>query len=66
MIANSLMGGVAVAAIVHPVNFVYGALGGLILGGFIDGAKERNYPRGFELKFKPLDEENRKRLLRED
>ena len=60
------MGGVLFATIVHPANFFYGCATGLVFGGFVEGIKQRNYPRNFELKIKSVDEETRKRLLRED
>ncbi len=66
VLAYGLMGGVLMASIYHPVNFIYGGIAGYVFGSVIFTTKMRNLPRGFELKIKSVDEQKRARLLRED
>lgn len=66
LIAHALMGGVLVATLVNPVNFIYGAVGGLIFGGTMAAVHSKNYPRNFELHIKSANPEVRRKLLRED
>ena len=64
--ANALMGGVLFASIVHPVNFFYGCAAGAVFVGFVESMKMPSYPKNFELRIKSVDEETRRKLLRED
>lgn len=43
------MGGIIIASIVHPVNFIYGCIAGTIFGGLKDVLNHPNYPKNFEL-----------------
>ena len=60
------MGGVLIATIIHPANFIYGFGAGFVFGGFKLNADMKALPRGIEWKVKGTDEEKRRRLLRED
>jgi hypothetical protein len=64
--AYGLMGGVLMATIVHPVNFVYGVMAGAVFGVFKTHLDLQPLPRGMEWKIKGTDEEKRRVLLRED
>ena len=66
LLAYGLMGGVLISTIVHPVNFVYGMSAGVAFGGTMMSINNRSLPRGMEWKMKGVDEEKRRRLLRED
>lgn len=65
-VAYGLMGGVLMATIVHPVNFIYGFLAGYTLGNVKLGTEIRALPRGMEWKMKSANEDRRALLLRED
>ena len=66
LMAYGLMGGVLMATIVHPVNFVYGVAAGVAFGSFKTHLDSKALPRGMEWKIKGTDEEKRRILLRED
>ena len=53
--AYGLMGGVLVATIVHPVNFIYGVVAGIFFGGVKITIETRSLPRGMEWKMKNVD-----------
>jgi uncharacterized membrane protein AbrB (regulator of aidB expression) len=56
LLAHSLMGGILLATIVHPVNFIHGCFAGLIFGGFLEQLRHPNYPRNFAIRIKGSDE----------
>jgi hypothetical protein len=66
VLAYALLGGVLVGTIYHPVNFIYGCAAGSIMGGVVFEIERKNYPKGFELRLKSVNEEQRANLLRED
>lgn len=41
------MGGVLMATIYHPVNFIYGVAAGMLFGGVITSAYMPSLPRNF-------------------
>ena len=49
LLAHGFMGGIIIASIVHPVNFIYGCIAGTIFGGLKDVLNHPNYPKNFEL-----------------
>jgi len=55
LIAHALMGGILFATLVHPINFIYGCVGGLLYGGLMSSIHSKNYPRNFELQIKSAD-----------
>jgi hypothetical protein len=64
--AYGLLGALLVGTVVNPANILYGFLAGSILGGVLVSIYEHSYPKNFELRIKGVDEEKRRRLLRED
>jgi hypothetical protein len=50
--AYGLMGGILVATILHPVNFVYGAAAGAAFGSVMLNVRRPSLPRGMEWKMK--------------
>lgn len=65
-LSYGLMGGVLMATIYHPVNFIYGVAAGMLFGGVITSAYMPSLPRNFQLKMKNANQQKRARLLRED
>jgi hypothetical protein len=64
ILATGLMGGVLMATIYHPVNFLHGFAAGAVFGGFTEGIRHQSYPVNFAIRMKFVDEEKRNRLLR--
>ena len=64
-LAYGLMGGVLFATY-HPANFIYGVIAGYMFGALRLNYQTPKLPRGFELKMKNVDEQQRELLLRED
>lgn len=50
LLSYGLMGGVLMATIYHPANFIYGFLAGMFFGGVLMTVTLKNLPKGFELK----------------
>lgn len=65
-LAYALMGGVLFASIVNPANFIYGCLTGYVVGNLKQTLELEGLPPGMEWKLKNVDEEKRRKLLRED
>lgn len=55
-LSYGLMGGVLMATVYHPVNFIYGVIAGMVFGGAITSMNLKGLPRNFELKMKNVDE----------
>jgi hypothetical protein len=47
LLSYGLLGGLIMATLVHPVNFVYGFAAGAIAGGYADYTYHPNYPKNF-------------------
>ena len=54
--AYALMGGVLMASLVHPVNFVWGCALGWIVGETKQFIEQPGLPKGMEWKLKNVDE----------
>ena len=66
LLSYGLMGGALLSTIYHPANFIYGFAAGVFFGSLMNNMRSTTLPRGMEWKIKAVDEEKRRRLLRED
>lgn len=66
LMAYGLMGGVLVATIYHPVNFIYGWIAGAAFGGVYLSSQMPALPKNFEIKLKNANPERRAKALREE